>query len=179
MAGKKRARNSSAEAIGVDAGSGAESADGGREGAVKRASLDVVTHTRARAEWRNDERISALVAMLELGIPTVAACAKLAIPRRSLYDAMEADEDLRQRIEDARATWEADYVQRIATNQDWKAQAWVLERRIPKRWAPPKERKEVTGADGGPVRLASVDVVTRMSDVELAEAARTLLGSGE
>lgn len=176
MAGKKRSRNSSAEAVGVEARSGGES---GEESVVERTSSDVVTHTRARAEWRNDERISALVAMLELGIPTVAACAKLAIPRRSLYDAMEADEALRQRIEDARATWEADYVRGIATDPDWKAKAWVLERRIPKRWAPPKERKEVTGANGGPVKLASVDVVDRMSDAELAEAARTLLGSGE
>jgi len=141
-------------------------------------SIDLVAHSRARAEWRNDERIGALVAMLELGIPIVAACAKLAIPRRSLYDAMEADEALRQRIDDARASWEAQAVGRIMEADDWKAQAWALERRIPARWAPPKERKEVSGPGGGPVQLAAVDAVDRMTDTELSAAARALLDGG-
>lgn len=142
-------------------------------------SIDIVAHSRARAEWRNDERIGALVAMLELGIPVVAACAKLAIPRRSLYDAMEADEALKQRIDDARASWEAQAVGRIMEADDWKAQAWALERRIPKRWAPPKARQEVSGPGGGPVQLAAVDAVDRMSHEELSAAAKTLLGGNE
>lgn len=173
--GARRKRNSAESSSQID---DFESASKGVERGESK-SLDIVSHSRARAEWRNDERISALIAMLELGIPTVAACAKLAIPRRSLYDAMETDADLRQRVEDARATWEADYVQRIATNPDWKAQAWILERRIPKRWSPPKNRSEISGPDGAPVQLAAVDAVDRMSDAELTAAAKTLLGGGE
>ena len=146
---------------------------------VETASIDLVAHSRARIEWKTAERIGALVAMLELGIPVVAACAKLAIPRRSLYDAMEADEALRQRIDDARASWEAQAVGRIMEADDWKAQAWALERRIPKRWAPPKERKEVSGPGGGPVQLSAVDAVDRMSHEELSAAAKTLLVGGE
>jgi hypothetical protein len=91
---------------------------------------------------------------------------------------MEADEALRQRIDDARASWEAQAVGRIMEADDWKAQAWALERRIPARWAPPKERKEVSGPGGGPVQLAAVDAVDRMSPEELSAAARALLDGG-
>ena len=35
---------------------------------------------------------------------------------------------------------------------NWKAAAWRLERRHPRRWAN-KERLELTGADGGPIKV--------------------------
>lgn len=142
-------------------------------------SMSVAEYTRARAEWHTDGRITALTALLEMGVPMNAACARLAIPRSSLNGAMETNEPLRQRIEAARASWEAGHVAYISADLDWKARAWMLERRIPKRWSPPKNRSEISGPDGAPVQLAAVDAVDRMSDAELTAAAKTLLGGGE
>ena len=174
MAGKKRSRNSSADAVGVDVESAAKSV--GEDVDSTRPQL-----ARARGAWQSEERISALVALLENGIPLRAACASLRIPETSLRQRMAADEELESWINDARAAAEARHVAKVANADDWKASAWWLERRGGEEWAPPvkRESREVSGPDGGPVRVAAVDVVTRMSDAELAEAARTLLGSGE
>ena len=110
---------------------------------------------RARASegrrW-SDEQIDALCALLEHGVPMRAACARIGIPRTSLWEARKVDEELDVRVRDAMCAWEARLVEKIATDEDWKSAAWLLERRRPKAWGPPKTRveQEVTGRDGAP-----------------------------
>jgi hypothetical protein len=49
------------------------------------------------------------------------------------------------------------HARRVAASEDWRAAAWAAERLDPDREAqPPTERRELTGADGGPVQVASV-----------------------
>lgn len=136
------------------------------------------TLSRARGAWQSEERIAALIAMLEQGIPLRASCAALRIPETSLREKMAVDPELCDWVNDARASAEARHVAKVAVADDWKASAWWLERRAPDEWAPPKERREVSGPGGGPVQLAAVDAVDRMSPEELSAAARALLDGG-
>jgi hypothetical protein len=39
---------------------------------------------------------------------------------------------------------------------DWRAAVVILERRFPARWTPPRQRHEVTGAQGGPVAIEQI-----------------------
>jgi hypothetical protein len=61
-------------------------------------------------------------------------------------------------------------ISKAAGEGDWRAAAWRLERKYPKRWGT-VSRTELTGKDGGPVAMASVDV-TKLSDEELAALIR-------
>ena len=62
----------------------------------------------------------------------------------------------------ARAKSELGLVQEVRAAADWKAQAWLLERRHVNEWG--RRRLEVTGADGGPITLAQLDKQMRDDD---------------
>lgn len=62
-------------------------------------------------------------------------------------------------------------VAREAKASDWKASAWFLERRFPKRWGA-KQTLEHTGPDGGPIQNADVQMSEedqKKLDKELAD----------
>ena len=60
-------------------------------------------------------------------------------------------------MERAKARWAAGAAMRItkAGQKDWKADAWLLERRV-KEFRKPEHRVELTGAKGGPVELQAI-----------------------
>jgi len=132
--------------------------------------------------------VDGLCALLEVGVPLKAACASMGVGRSTVYDAMQADEELAVRIGDARAKWEADAVRTIASagRDDWKAMAWLLERGKPDKWAPTK-RIENTGKGGGPMEVRDVTLPTeptaraelRATLIERARALTAKLEGGE
>jgi hypothetical protein len=57
-------------------------------------------------------------------------------------------------------------VQLAAQQGQWTASAWMLERKHPERWGR-RERREITGADGAPIEIASsVDIRAVVGRIE-------------
>jgi transposase len=85
-----------------------------------------------------------LVVLLGSGVPVPVAARAVGVSRRTL-DRWLREDELRERVEQARATGpvssesvsEARLVVLLAraAQFDWKAAAWWLERRWPERWA--------------------------------------------
>lgn len=70
-------------------------------------------------------------------------------------DAKDPYKEFREAVENARATAEVrniGLIQQAANNGTWQAAAWFLERTAPNRWGR-RSALEVTGAEGGPVKL--------------------------
>jgi hypothetical protein len=53
-----------------------------------------------------------------------------------------------------------------ASKEDWKAAAWLLERRFRKVYRPPTQRAEHTGAEGPPIMTAQVQYVLHVPQEE-------------
>lgn len=69
-------------------------------------------------------------------------------------------------VDQAEADAEAKDIAKLKASKDWKATAWRLERRHQDRWGG-KQRHEISGPDGGPVRVD----MTKLSDDELERLA--------
>lgn len=125
----------------------------------------------ARWPWCTPSTLSALCVLLEAGVDLVTACKRLHIPRNSLYTAKREDPAIGEMVDDARARWEAGCITRImgaaediqgeggrVQRGDWKALAWLLTKRNPKKYG---ERSKVDLA--GSLQLkASGDIVERV-----------------
>jgi len=57
-----------------------------------------------------------------------------------------------------------------ANGRDWKAYAWLLERRDRKRFGP-AQRHEVTGPNGGPIKIDAAELAKRIEQLAADDAA--------
>ncbi len=138
--------------------------------ATASATGPVDTRVRALPAWCTPEGVGALCELLRAGRDVRAACAQLGIARSSFYLAREQHAELDDAVEAALQYWEAERVDAIQGADDWKAQAWLLERRRPKKYAPPPKRIESTGRDGGPIQQSHTGVIHITDD----ETVRTI-----
>lgn len=60
--------------------------------------------------------------------------------------------------ERAKADWAAKAVERVTKSKDWRAAAWLLERRV-KEFEPPRFRQELSGPSGGDITFAAAVVI--------------------
>ncbi|MFT3927450.1 MAG: hypothetical protein QM778_33260 [Myxococcales bacterium] len=109
-------------------------------------------------------------------VPVAAAAA--GIPKKTIEawmhkgrEGLDPYSELVEGIREAKAVHEASLLQRLnkAGAKDWRADAWMLERRYGKRWRPPSQRQELTGANGGPVQLENLptaELIACLRDTE-------------
>jgi transposase-like protein len=124
------------------------------------------------------EVTEAVCAELREGLSIASACAAGGIARSTYHDWLQrASEgppfsDFRDATTKARAvgTRSLEVTVRTAALDDWRAAAWMLERKAPEDWS---KRTEITGKDGGPVEVHNV---TAMIDAELAARTPDALG---
>ena len=104
---------------------------------------------------RTEKKIAELVAVVETGVSIESACAMVGIHRSTWYEWRERPE-IEARLDRALAVAESRLLDSIreAGRDDWRASAWILERRYPETWS---KRSEVQAA-------GSVEVVVRRGD---------------
>lgn len=129
----------------------------------------------------NAEVMDVICKGVRLGLSYERAAESAGLGRTALsrWMAAEAEGDLRFRgvsdaLAKARAEGETRLIARVikAGEEDWRAAAWILERRHPEHYAR-MERREVSGPDGGPLRVevsSWVDLVRQATAAESAPA---------
>lgn len=131
-----------------------------------------VTPTKAVDPW------DVYVRAIRSGATERAAAAMAGVSRATITRWVQADEQRQLEEDAAREAYldelrnEIDEAARTKDRDAWKAAAWLLERRDPDRW---KQRtaSELTGARGGPVQVAAVDLANK-TDAELRAMLREL-----
>lgn len=120
---------------------------------------------------KNQEKLEELCRLLALGHSVEASCVGANIKRSTLYRWLDADEELLDRIEDAKLAGEGAMVAEmrdlIQAKQDWKGLAWILERRWPERYSAKREIEVSTKqANGIPEVMAMLEQTNDMLKAE-------------
>lgn len=105
------------------------------------------------------ERIANLIST---GNFTVVVCGLVGISESTFYRWMARGEkatrgvyrEFWEQVKKAEAAREAKWVKDIDGDPSWQSKAWLLERRYPERWGRRDTLiQELTGKDGGPIRI--------------------------
>ena len=120
---------------------------------------------------RNAEKLEELCHLLAKGHSVEAACVGANLSRATFYRWMQEDEELRDRIDDAKLAGEgamiAEMRSLIEARQDWKGLAWLLERRWPERYSAKREIEVSTKqANGIPEVMAMLEQTNDMLKAE-------------
>jgi hypothetical protein len=132
------------------------------------------------------ERIEALVGALRSGCSRDAAAAFVGIDRTTLYRGLRRMPALREQVEQAEAALQvrlASQIQQAGTG-DWRASAWLLERRFPREFG--RAQAAAVPPDAAVARdaqpdhpLAALSPAEQLADVlVMAEELRRLLPAG-
>jgi len=96
-----------------------------------------------KREVKRKEKREKLLENLRTGMSVDAACTQSSISRSTYYRWIEEDEEFAEEVEAAKDFSEAVLLESIRyqgeAKQDWRAAAWILERRIPDRWGAKRE----------------------------------------
>ena len=73
--------------------------------------------------------------LIAKGVPLSAAASGSGINKSTLHRWRNEKEDFAEMIDQAIGVSESRLITEISTNEDWRAKAWILERRFPERWS--------------------------------------------
>ena len=108
----------------------------------------------ARKSKYTPDVVDKLTQAIRLGATYVLACDYAGISERTFRSWMETYPPFLQSVKEAEGAaavgWLAK-IEKAASDGNWQAAAWKLERRYPEMYG--KQRLELTGANGGPVQV--------------------------
>jgi hypothetical protein len=93
---------------------------------------------------------------LRKGCTIEASCQAANINKRTYYRWMEEIPEFREFVNATESDVEAALIDNISSYGDWRASAWILERRFPQRWGQKRE------LDVNVTKQTGVDVVAGM-----------------
>ena len=120
---------------------------------------------------RTEKKVAELVAAVETGVSIESACSIAGIHRSTWYEWRERPE-IEARLDRALAIAESRLLDSIreAGRDDWRASAWILERRYPETWSKRSEL-QAGGSLEVVVRRGEKLDVNSLSDSELERIA--------
>ena len=96
----------------------------------------------------------AVIESIRIGLTNKDACEVNGIEESTFYRWMDEKEEFRKSVKEAQLAAKQLHLKNIhraaAEDRQWTASAWFLERKFPDEF---KNRREITGADGGPLQL--------------------------
>jgi len=133
---------------------------------------DDTDSTRARGvdRWGDKTgKIEVILAALEQGSSLTQAASHARISRITLNRWRKKFEGLDEEIEIASNKAEAYLLSELQASaeakQDWRASAWLLERRFPERWGPPKARVDVTQTTSQAHRRSDEIIISMLEQI--------------
>lgn len=97
------------------------------------------------------ENVDAIVDALCTGLPIKTTCGLVGIDETTFYEWKKNNPGFKEAIEATRAVYESNLIDLIRSNapNDWRAAAWLLERRHPESWSLKKDISiDVKKSDG-------------------------------
>lgn len=138
-----------------------------------------------RPTKRTPETVKKLCDAIRLGASYGDACGYAGIDIATFGRWRDEFADFAHEIKEAEASGRVQLIakiQKAATDGNWQAAAWMLERRDPQNYGRIM-RTQVTGADGGPVQMAAqvvvVPAITATADAWAANVAHELTVDGD
>jgi len=113
------------------------------------------SHTRDRYKYSEDVAM-VICTYLRKGCTIEASCQAANINKRTYYRWMEEIPEFKEFVNATESDVEANLLDTITSFGDWRAAAWILERRFPQRWGQKRE------LDVNVTKQTGVDVVAGM-----------------
>jgi transposase len=113
-----------------------------------------------RKSKKTPERVERLLANLREGMSQASAISQAGICKATFYAWIKQDEDFKREVETAEDFAEAVQIAQIKAlgeaKMDWRAYAWLLERRFPDRWSAKRETEVTINQSNGQAEVLSM-----------------------
>lgn len=109
-----------------------------------------------------EDRLELILSNLREGMSRQAACTQAGIGRSTLWRWCDEDAELSQRVDEAidfsEAVLLAELKELGRAKQDWRAAAWILERRFPDRYGSKRDTEiTINKSDGSDVVVSMIE----------------------
>jgi len=97
-----------------------------------------VPHLQAKLatiNWRVD-----MIILISRGVSIVEACSILGVSRSTFYRHLQKDQDFEHQVDRARTIVSLELFETVKASNDWRAAAWLLEKRFPMDYGTARDR---------------------------------------
>jgi len=113
-----------------------------------------------RKSKKTPERVERLLDNLRQGMSQASAITQAGIAKTTFYTWLKEDEQFKTEVETAEDFAEAVQIAQIKAlgeaKMDWRAYAWLLERRFPERWSAKRETEVTINQSNGQAEVLSM-----------------------